>query len=390
MKTKVAAILAVVFLLLSIITGCGSNKPVNEAPVEDKYVPVETNKVKKEDISNLSTLSGKVFADKDVVIFPKVPGKVTSVSVKVGDSVKEGQVLFALDSEDAKKQVEQAQAALNMASSALNMAKANFELNNEKFENAKINLERTKILYENGAVSKAQYEAAQLQASDKQMDVFNAQLSQAQASYDQAQIAYNQALQSLDNMYVKSPINGIVSEVNVQAGTMTSSVQVPVSIVNMDIVNVQINVTQDIVKSLTLNQDVKVDISSASSNSFTGKIAHISPAADTRTQLYSVKINIDNKDKTIKPGMFAKVQLSTDTKQDAIIVKSEAVVEKDGKYFVYVVENDSAVEKEVTIGLDTGSFLEIKSGLAEGEKVIVKGQNYVENGTKVKIVRGDQ
>lgn len=391
MKIKITAALVIVVMFISLLAGCGAKKPAaSQTPAAERYVPVEVSKVEKKSIASLSTLTGKVFADKEVVVFPKTPGKVVSVGAKVGDEVKDGQVLFTLSSEDAQKAVEQSRAALNTAKSAFDMAKANFELNNEKVQNAKLNLERTKVLYESGAVSKSAYEAAQLQASDKQTEVYKAQLSQAEASYNQSQVAYNQAVQNLDNTYVKSPMNGVVSSINVQVGTMTSNVQIPVSVVNMDRVNVVINVTEDIVKFLALNQDVKVDITGASKNSFSGKIINISPAADSKTQLYPVKIDIDNKDKTIKPGMFAKVELNTDTRQNAVIVKSECIIEKNGKSFVYVVENEKAVQKEVTIGLDTGTLLEIKSGLDEGETIIVKGQNYVENGSKVKVVRGDK
>lgn len=379
MKRRITTMFILAFVLMSLAVGCSSKKaPAADASNEEKYIPVEVETAEKKSISNMSVLSGKVFPDKDVMIYPKIqmPAKVIDVKVEVGQKVSEGDLLFVLDNEDIQKQVDQAKAALDTAN-------ANYEMNNEKIQNAKLNFERMKVLYEHGAVSKSQYEQAELSASDKALEA-------ARAQADQAQIAYNQALENMENIYVKSPVTGIVSAVNLEVGEMATSAQPIVSVVNSDTVKVQVNVTEDMIKFLNQDQEIKINIDSVSDESFTGRIESISPVADVKTQLYPVEIKITNKGNIIKPGMFAKVSINTDTAQDAIIVKNEAVVEKDGKSYVYVVENDAAVEKEVVVGLDTGELVEIKSGINEGESVIVKGQDYVENGTKVKIVRGEK
>ena len=87
--------------------------------------------------------------------------------------------------------------------------------------------------------------------------------------------------------------------------------------------------------------------------------------------------------------MFAKVYLNTDRIENTYAVKTEAVKEKDNIKYVFVVNGDTATEKEVATGLDTGSYIEIISGLTEGDKVIVKGQDYITDGSKIKVVRGE-
>lgn len=376
MNRRLIAIFLAAFMFMAIITGCSSEDITDDnATAEEEYVPVEVETVTKDSIYNTTVFSGKVYADKDVMVFPKMPGKVTDVFVEVGERVNKGQLLFTLDKEDIQNQIDQAKAALDSA-------KVNYELTYEKIENAKTTLERTKELYEQGAVSKAQYEQAQLAASDKSLEA-------AKTALDQAQLAYNQALDALNNTSIESPISGIVSSVNVEGGEMASNAQPAVTIVDMDKVYVQINVTENIINQLYKGQEVKVSIPAASQDAFIGSITNVSPVVDQRTQLYPVNIYIDNNDHIIKPGMIAKVEINTDIQEDVIVVRSECVVQKNGEQFVYVVEDNKALERKVTTGLDAGAFIEIKEGLNEGERVIVKGQNYVEDQTTVKVVRGE-
>ncbi|WP_206811054.1 efflux RND transporter periplasmic adaptor subunit [Paradesulfitobacterium ferrireducens] len=370
---KAAAVLAA-FLLLGLVSGCGSQSTPATGSSENKYIPVEVQPAEKKTLTSVTTLSGKVLADKDVPVVPKMPGKVVDVKVKVGDRVNQGAVLLTLDREDLQKQVAQAEAGLKIAQSNLDAAK-------EKLDNAKLNLERTKVLYEAGEVSKSQLEQAELAASDKSLAVVEAQVNQAQ-------VGYEQALSSLNNAVLTSPISGMVAQVNVEAGEMASNAQPAVTIVASSTVMVELNITENIVNSISKGQKVKVNIPAASDSPFEGIIESISPATDARTQLYPVKIKVDNPEGLIKAGMFAKAELTTKVRENVLSVPSEAVILKNGKQVVYVVVGEQAVEKEVGLGLDTGTEVEITQGLSDKENVIIKGQNYVEAGSKVKVVGG--
>ncbi len=379
MKKKIVVLFLAMILIVTLVVGCREKEPVNldeQANNEENYIPVVVESTEKTTISKEITFSGKVYAHKEVTILPEVPGKVVNINGHLGTRVKEGSVLFTLNKEDIQKQVSQAKKSVDLA-------KANYERTKESIENARVNLERTKELYEQGAVSKNQYEQAQLAASSTSLDAVKAQ-------YEQAKVGYDQALDSLRDTSVKSPISGIISQVNIEEGEMASSAQPAMTIIDMDRVYVEINVTENIINDLYLEQEVVLELPAINNDDFTGKIDRLSPAADSRTQLYSVRIYIENDDHIIKPGMFAQIRLNTETREDIIGIKSESVIEKDGKMVVYVVEDDKALEKEVVIGLDTGTYVEIVEGLTEGENIIVKGQNYVENDSIVKVVRGDE
>lgn len=378
MKKKIAVLLTAMLLLTTIIVGCGGKKaPASEEKVDkqENYTPVAIETTGTKTISNEIVFSGKVHADKEVMIIPEVPGKVVKINGHLGTRVKKDSILFTLNKEDIQKQVDQARKASEAA-------KANYRKTKESIENAKLNLERTKELYKQGAVSKNQYEQAELAASSTSLDAVKAQ-------YEQTQLAFEQALDSLKDTSVKSPISGIISAVNIEEGEMASSAQPAMTIIDMDKVYVEINVTENVINDLYLEQEVTLELPAAQ-NSFVGKIDRLSPAADAKTQLYPVRIYIENSEHKIKPGMFAKIELNTDVKENVLAVKSEAVVQRDNKLVVYVVDENKAVQKEVTIGLDTGIYVEILEGLKEGETIIVKGQNYVDNGSIVKVVRGDK
>ncbi|MTI48901.1 MAG: efflux RND transporter periplasmic adaptor subunit [Firmicutes bacterium] len=369
--------LILITAVLTLTVGCSSesnNDGANEVERED-YVPVEIESVKTDTIFREVTISGQVHPNKDIMILPKTPGKVADIRVDLGDKVSKGQVLFTLDREDIQKQINQAEAALNAA-------KKSYAINEEQIENAKTNLERTQTLYEQGAVSKSQYEQAKLAASDKPLEA-------AQAQIDQAQISYNQAKEALDNTVITAPMSGTVSSMNIDEGEFASNAQPAMNIIDANKLYVQINVTEDIVSNIEEGQEVRISFDALSRDTV-GTIDQIYPTADARTQLYPVKIYIDNEDNKVMPGMFAKVSLKTDVRENVLVIKGDALVEKDNKTFVYVVEDNAAVEKEVETGLDEGMYVEIKAGLGKAEKVVIKGQNYVGNGSEVKVVRGDK
>ena len=383
------------------LSGCTSG-PVEEEK-GDLYTPVEIATVELGSLESTVTLSGRLSANEQVSIIPKASGIVESVNVSLGDMVEIGDILFTIEQSDYSRNVEQAQNSIQLAqksvdqaANGLNSAKINFELNKEKIENAMINLERTRILYEEGAVSKSQLEQAELSASQLSLDALQGQVKQADIAYqqslsqlEQARVGYDQAQSGLDNTVVKSPIKGTVSTLNVVQGQIAAASQVAATVVEMDRVYLQVNVVENIVTKLQEGQKAQVRVSALSEEFIDSTIEYISPTADPRSQLYTVRVYLDNTDKAIKPGMSGEVKLVLDNVDKAIIVKADSVLDDDGENFVFVVQDGKAIKRTVEVGLDTGDHVEVKSGLTAGEKLIIEGQYYVADGGEVKVVRGE-
>ncbi len=401
MRKKKRFILIATLVLAIVISGCSSNK-TEEVEVEN-YTPVEICTTQSRDINNEVTFNGKILANEEIFVIPKAAGIVTAVNFKLGDKVNKGDILFTIEKGDISNSVAQASNAISLAQkgvsqakNGLESAKINYDLNKEKIENAILNYERTKELYEQGAVSKSQLEQAQIGANEKNLDALQASVTQAEISYQQslnqltqAQISYEQAADGLDNTNVEAPMTGILSVLNVKEGQIAGSGQQAASIVDVSQVYIQLSVVESVVNDIKEGDEIRLEVPSASSDEIISTVSYVSPSADPMNKLYTVKSYIDNPESKIRPGMSAKATISLESAENAIVIPSNAIINRGDKKFVFVVEDDLAIEKEIETGIDTGEFVEILSGLGFDEKIIIEGQFYVSDGSKVKVVRGE-
>lgn len=358
-------------------TGCGS-QAAQAVVEEESYIPVEVQSAAAKTLVETVVFSGKVTSDQEVSIVPKMPGKVTNIDVKVGDKVQAGQVLFTMDTVDLQKSVD-------TAAIAIKSAELSYQMTKDSLDSAKENLERQRALYEAGAISKVQFEGIEDQVTSLENN-----LKAVQLQLEQAQLGYNQAHDAISDMTVTAPVSGTIAALNVVVGQMASQAMAAVTITQLDALYVSLSVPENIVNTLKVGEEATVIINSAGQKEIKGVLTSLAPAANQQTGLYPVKVTIENTENLVKPGMFAKVEIPTATKENVLAVNSEAVVLKNGEYVVFVVEEERAVAKKVVSGLDTGAEVEIREGLQAGEQVIVKGQTLVEQGSKVKVVGGSE
>lgn len=376
MKRVRSRAIALILGLGLLVTGC--SQEANTVVEEESYIPVEIHEVSTSTLTEKAIFSGKVFSEQEVAVIPKVPGKVNRVQVKVGDRVQAGQVLFTMDTSDY-------QSSLDNANIGIRMAEIDYEMNKEQVETAETNYERQKELYDAGAIPLAQLESVEMQLNNAKKG-----LELAEIRLEQAQLGLEQAQKAIADSTVTAPVSGTVSGLNVVEGQMATQTAPAVTITKLDSLYVAINIPENMVNNFSPGQKTTVIINSATKEELPGTITNISPSANMTTGLYSMKVTFESKDAQIRPGMFAKVEIPTQTKEDVLTINSEAVVLKGGQYIVYVVEGERAVAKEVTTGLDTGAQVEILEGLEVGEQVIIKGQTLVQDGSKVKVVGGSE
>lgn len=402
MKRKFLKVFSLALVLALLLTACGKDK--TEEEVREDYTPVEVEKITRETLKNPRSFKGKVVSNEEVLVIPKLMGTVSSLNVKLGDKVQEGQVLFTLDDGDIRRSLEQADIAVDLAQKGVRQAenglatvRINRTASEENMLKSKLDLERMEVLYKEGAIAKTQLEQAKLAflSADSQLKTVDSQILQGEISLEQAQdqlnqalVSKNQVLDKLEDARVTAPLSGIVSSLDVKLGQMVANGQASAVIVDNSRVYIEVEVIESLVNKLSQGQKVSVKIPAALDGDLASSLDYVSPTADPASKLYKVRAYIDNSKDLIRPGMTGEIKLTTDEIKDTIALPRELILNKDQEYFVFVVEDNKAVKRPVSLGEDFDDYIEIKSGLSLGDDLIVKGQNYVVDGKEVKIMGG--
>lgn len=362
-------IFLLVLVLVVAMSGCGK-----KAPAEEEYLPpVETATATVSDLSHILNTTGEVIASEEAAIAPKVTGRVSSVNVSVGDRVNKGQVLLTLEASEPRNAVTQSEAAVGIA--RVNVLKAR-----QAQADAEQNYNRINSLYQAQAVSKAQYEEAESALNNSR---YGLQLAEEQLRQSEASLS--SAGESLGNYSVTSPIAGQVAAVNTHLGEIAGPQTTAVTVVSMDTVKVKVNVSENAIGFVNKGSEVPVNIDVLGKTA-SGTVISVGPRSDPTTRAFPVEIALDNQQGDIKPGMVASLKLPVGVSKGAVSVPADAVIERDGVYYVFVLENGTAAEKQVKTGIITDELAEIKEGLSEGQTVIVNGNRLVTDGQKVKVV----
>lgn len=394
------------------VTGCKKQETMASLNNNEiKPIAISAVTVDKGIVESAITLSGKVMPIQDINISAKVPGKVVRINFEVGQQVKKGDILFSIDDSDIRLQLKQAEAALIAAKAALNRTtggllqqqlmqlettKVSAEIN---YNDAKTSYETTQKLFEAGAVSKQmletaesrfnmakeQYEAAKTNLELTKTKINPENIAAAEAQVIQAQAAYDMAKSQLDNTSVVSPINGTIALINIAAGEFTANTIPAMNIIDLSSVDVAVNVTEDFIGRIHLHDRVKASIK-AVGRIFEGEIINISPITDVRTQNFLVKIRISNSDAIIKGGVFAEINIAVDKATDVLTLPIACIMNEEQKSFVYVVNGDTVKKRYITIGLQNDSVVQVTDGLQEGEMVVAKGQNFIQDGSNIFVI----
>ena len=362
--------LALILLFVALIGGCGKKTVTQE---EEVLVPVEIAKTQLADLTHTLNTTGEIIPFAEVAVAPKVSGRVAAIHVKVGDRVSRGQVLLELDATEARN-------AKTMAEAGVGVARANLNKAKQGLADAELDYNRTKALYDSQAVSKAQFEQAESMLNNARIGVELAgeQLKQAEATLQNAEETYN-------NFTVTSPLSGLVATVNIENGELAGPQATALTVVELATVKVKVNLSENAVVSIKKGAEVPVTINSLN-KTLTGTVASVAPKADPATRAFPVEIHLNNKDGDLKAGMVAVLDLQTGLSQGTVTVPVDALLERDGQYWVYVLEDGKAKEVTVKKGITDGQLVEITEGLQEGQDVIVSGNHLVTDGQRVKVV----
>lgn len=311
--------------------------------------PVTVSAVEQKQVSNNIELIGTIVGDNDVQVVSEAQGKVTGIFANVGDYKAEGSVIAQLDDE---------------------LKKSGYETAQVNFEKSKKDFERYEALYKNKSVSDVQYEQARL-------------------AYYNAQSQYVAAKKDYENTKITAPISGIITARNIDMGTFVNKNMPVANIVDISRLKVKVGVAEKDVFSLKKGDKVTVTTDVYPGVQFTGSIATISDKGD-QAHNYPVEISLKNsREHPLKSGMFGKVTFISRSSVPKLVVSRDALLGSIKEPQVFVVENGTAHLRNVTVGSTYDNNLEVLKGLKSGDKVVVNGQNNLEENTAVYVVNQD-
>ncbi len=338
-------------LLLISISGPGCGPAKNAPPAGGKTgdtvaqaVPVGVARVERVNLAVVKVFSSTLEGEEQANVVSRISERVTGLKVRVGEPVRAGQLTILLDRGGASSQYLQMRA---------------------NFTNQEKSLERMKSLYREGAVA--------LQALDG-----------TQAAYDIARANFEAAR---SNVELTTPIDGVVTAVNVSLGDLTTMGQVVVTVARINNMKVTFDINETDVANVALGQKVSVFSEAAQGSKVEGKIIQLSKSADIRSRSFEVKAMFPNTaDRWYKPGMYVKVNVGVSPHDREVVVPNLAIQSDDTGSRVYLIRNGRSYRRQVRLGVTDGVVTAALEGLAEGDTVATVGVNNIRDNGYVKIV----
>lgn len=370
-------------LVLCAVSACNSDgaaAQVKDAKSAVSAVPVEVAKAARNPISASYSGTAALTADHEAQVTSKANGVLIKLHVEEGMTVREGQLLAELDNASAIASAAQAEALMHKADATFAYAEQSIKKQ---------------------LISKREYDQA------------NFDMLSQRAAYQTAKL-------QLTYTRIIAPVDGVIAERSVKLGNLIQINQNMFRIVGMDPLQAVLNVPERQLGILKAGQAVQLEADALAGKTFAGDILRIAPVVDAASGTFRVTCEFHDKTGEIKPGMFGRIEIVYDHRDDALTVPRSALIEEDGETAVFVVDlapppapaattaknpvakTDSkttaapaaesfvAHRKLVKVGYSDGDKIEIRSGLDEGTRVITVGRNAVRDGTAVQVLNGDK
>lgn len=419
---RLLIILVVISMFLSACTGkeqvaTQGEKTVNEETenvLAEEIIYVKTEIVHTRNFDKTLSLPATIEPKEKVIISSKINGTIENIFVDVGSKVEKEEKLCKIDDTIYRIQYEKADTAVKSAVNTLSSIKdydgkgdmkfQGIELAESQYETAKIsydNIEKTynriKGLYSESAVSQSDYESikGQYDLAKKQLDLATTNLNQAKRNWkynveaakiglEAAENDYKLAKENLEYTDVSAPFTGIIAEKEVSIGENVGVGAPMFTLVNTDSMYANSGLSEKDVVMIKEGQRVMLNIDTLGNKTLEGRVVTISPIIDEESSTYPIKVLVENKDKDLKGGMFATIEIVVDSHQNAIAVSKNSVINENGKYYVFVQNGDKAEQRLVKLGYSQQDYYEILEGLKEGEIVIRAFNDKLEHGSIVK------
>jgi len=388
-----------------------ASQPIERSPIN--RIPVETVLLHRGSLDRRLQLTGTIVPEAKVDVFSKVSGILERIGVEQGDRVKGDHIIAMVEGEEREARIQESRAALDVLKARweqmetgarpeeIGQAEELVRQTEARWKNSLDNYKRLKTLKERDFISQQHLDEAMLQvtiseaehnsakekltlmrkgARQEDRDALLAQIRQAEATLKLAVI-------NLKNATIRAPISGIISQRFLDRGAFVTTNTPLIRIVAMDIVKVVVHVVESELAQFRAGAIAEIRVDTYPDELFRGSVVRISPTVDPESRTADVEIQLDNKDHRLKPGMFARVSLVMQRREGILLLTKDSLLRESGTTGVFVHDSGRALLREVRLGLEGEQYVEILTGLREGDEVIVAGQYELRDGMPVNVIR---
>ncbi|MFC1889915.1 efflux RND transporter periplasmic adaptor subunit [Thermodesulfobacteriota bacterium] len=313
----------------------------------DERLPVKTELPTRGEISSFIQTSTTIKTKREVDVYSKAIGICRDVHREEGDLVGQGDLLAELSDEEL--------------TILRNQARARAEKAAEDFK-------RAEQMFADDLISSKAFEEARFLLNLAGEDLA---LSE----------------KKLMDTSIRAPLDGVISERHVKVGDLVTTTKKLFQIVDMGSLQAVVHVPERDYNRVRAGQPAEISVDSIPNRTFSGSVARINPVIDPDSGTMKVTVDIGEESPLLKPGLFIRVRIVTDTHEDALLVPKEAVVLEKASSKIFVVSGGSAQERVIETGYENYLWVEVVGGLKEGEDVVVLGHLGIKDNTPVRIIK---
>jgi len=364
-------------------------------------VATETTRLQRISIQRRVDLSGTLVSPDQAKVSSEVAGVVRDVPVQLGSEVKAGDPLVRLEPRELQLALERAESALFQVEAQLGIDHsqdkrppsddqiATVRQAAANRDDARNTFARAQQLHGRGLISQVDFDSAEtrLKVADANYQAAIDNVRALKASLQDRRAAFELAQKKLADATVRAPVSGSVAERLVQPGEFIRENTPVVTIVQMHPLKLKTAIQERHAGVIRAGQKIDFVVEAFPDRNFAGTVAYVSPAVDQSTRTFPVEALVENTDRVLKPGFFAKGVVLTDLDTNVLAVPEDAISTLAGVSTVYVIEDGKARQQQVTLGARQSKLVEITSGLAGDETLATANLSQLATGVPVRVGR---
>lgn len=381
--------------LVTFVSACSSAKEAPKAAASQEQVKaVKVANITKMQIADPDEVVADVVPSKQIDVVLKADGDVEKIVKKRGETVKEGDVIIALDRDDALRNREKAALAVQNANAQLDKGSKDLQNNIAKLETQLKDTEKQynkmRNDYDLGLVGKFQLEQMEDTVNNLRRDLQTLKntdpIAPLQVQQKTAQLTLQDAEKMLDYHEVKAPISGLITELPVEEGMTLPRGLKAAQIQQLNPIKIKADLTESAYPSVNGKTELEMYVPGGKEK-WKGKISFLSSVVNSQTKAYALELEVANPDLKLKPGMRVQVLLNSVQDQEVVAVPTLSIVRENGENFVFVLVGDTVEKRKVELGRLKELVQEVLSGVKEGEQLVVSGQHQLKDKEKVQLAK---